>query len=139
MNDKRKPKKGLTKAARARLALEAFEAVTCAVGSLVDEATHYGASLAYLMGALLKGERFEGWLGEEGEGPFLRALLEEVGPDSKVWEAIDFMVNDGGKTEDVALPARIKEKLLHGIGPGNLDEEDYPDLPAWHEALGESK
>lgn len=87
-----------------------------------------GVDLAYLMGAILKGEKFEAWLG--ASDGLMRKLVASFDPDNAVWDYVDLMNDDG----DVAFPERIKAAILAG-DVGNLDEEDYPQAGAWVDVL----
>ncbi len=105
-------------------AISVYDAVVDETESLEEE--NIGANLAYLLGALLKGTRFEAHV--LIHGPFLFMLKNGLGPHHKVWDSIDLADDEG------VLPGRIKRSLLAG-GLGNLDEEDYPSAGPWNDAL----
>lgn len=108
---------------RANAAIDVYNA--CMDHSQSFEEDNLGANLAYLMGAILKGEKFQAWLGVHEE--FVAFLHENVPSDHDAWASIDFMVSDG-RGGDEALPERIKQKLLDGTDSGN-------DLSGWHAVL----
>ena len=110
---------------RASLAIAVYNAMLDETESFEGE---IGADLAYLMGAILKGEKFEAWYGLNDE--FVRALLRSFDHTNAVWDSVDLMNDD---VDDV-FPARIKTAILVG-GVGNLDEEDYPQAGAWINVL----
>ena len=121
---------------RANVAIDVYNALEAALGEdSLDagvEASPVASNLVYLIGAILKGTRFQAWL--NFHEPFVRLLVQQLPSDHKAWESIDLMAElpDG----EVALPDHIKRSLVECRGVGNLDEEDYPDAGVWAEALG---
>ncbi len=119
---------------RTSLAIGVYDAMHDATQSWEGEV---GGDLAYLMGAILKGEKFEAWLGASDD--LMRLLVRAFELDNAVWDYVDLMNDDG----DVAFPARIKTGILRAAGAGgmevgalgNLDVEDYPQAGAWVDVL----
>jgi len=119
---------------RTSLAIGVYDAMHDATESWEGE---FGGDLAYLMGAILKGEKFEAWMGASDD--LMRLLVEAFELDNAVWDYVDLMNDDG----DVVFPARIKTGILKAAGAGgmepgtlgNLDEEDYPQAGAWVDVL----
>jgi hypothetical protein len=71
---------------KARIATEVFN--VCVSNSDTFEADdNLGANVAYLMGAVLNGQRFEA---NKSHRAFMRLLREHFEPSHAVWSAIDY-------------------------------------------------
>lgn len=103
---------------RAVLALEAYNAMLDETDSFEGDV---GADLAYLMGEVLKGDKFQAWLGLNDE--FMRALVGRFGSGHELWKHVE-----------LTFPDVVQAKILRGA-IGNLDEEDFPLAGAWIEML----
>jgi hypothetical protein len=119
-----------TTCARAALALEVYNAMLEETDTFEGE---IGADIAYFMGEVLKGDKFQAWLGSNDE--FARLLVRSFGPDHRVWGHVELMNDDGG----APLPDRVATAVVgcvaSGKNLGDLDEEDYPAAGVWLEVL----
>ena len=116
---------------RARIATRVFN--VCAANSDTFEgADNLGANVAYLMGAILKGERFEASC--DVHRHFIALLSSHFAPSCAVWRSIDLMGDN-----DLPLPARVKGLVLTCARTGKtvstLDDADYPLAAVWVDYL----
>lgn len=109
-------------AERAVIAIEVYDAAQNNSESFEEE-DNLGANLAYLMGAILKGETFEAWPGVHEE--FVTFLRESFGTRHVVWSSISLM----GDSE--AVPTEIQDAMLDAASAHNLKKGDYAAAGSW--------